>query len=250
MADTRAIQRVVEHRPWPLPSLPWVMFQSWRDLLFAHWPIPADSLRPLVPPPLVLEEYDGSAWLGLTPFRIADLHARGIPPIPGLAAFPEMNLRTYVRHDDRPGIFFLSLDADHRLAVLAARATYRLPYRKATMRVERQGEDVVYDSRREDDPVPADFSARYRPAGDVFTALPGTLEYFLVERYALYTVPREGSVLRADIHHPPWPLQPAEAEIRTNTVPSAHGIALPDRPPLLHFSARQDTLIWLPERPR
>ncbi len=247
MAEPATIERVVEHRPWPLPSLPWVMFQSWQDLLFAHWRFPAEAIRPLVPAPLALEEYDGSAWLAVTPFRLTGLRARGLPPIPGVSEFPEMNLRTYVRHGDRSGIFFLSLDADSRLAVLAARVGYRLPYRKAEMRVESSGEWVEYDSRRVDDPVPADFSARYRPTGPVFTPAPGTLEHFLTERYALYTVLRDATVLRGDIHHVPWPLQPAEAEIRVNTVPAAHGLTLPDTPPLLHFSARQDTLIWPPQ---
>lgn len=247
MADISKIMDSVEHRPWPLPSLPWIMFQSWRELLFAHWPTPAEALRPFVPEPLVLEEYDGSAWLGLTPFRIAGLRARGLPPIPGTSAFPEMNLRTYVRHGDRPGILFLSLDAANRLAVVAARLGFRLPYRKAAMTIEARDGWLEYESRRIDDPVPADFAGRYRPAGAEFTAVPGSVEHFLAERYALYTVLRNGTVLRGDIHHRPWPLQPAEAEIRINTVPAAHGLTLPATAPLFHFAARQDTVIWLPQ---
>lgn len=247
MAEADAIERVIEHRPWPLPSIPWVMFQSWRDLLFAHWPLPAEAIRPLVPAPLALEEHGGSAWLCVTPFRITGLRARWLPAIPGVSEFPEMNLRTYVRHGGRPGIFFLSLDADSRLAVLAARVGFRLPYRRAEMRVTSSDGWLEYDSRRVDDPVPADFSARYHPTGPAFTAAPDTLEHFLTERYAFYTVLRDGTVLRGDIHHVPWPLQPAEADIRVNTVPAAHGIELPDAPPLLHFAARQDTLIWPPQ---
>lgn len=258
MSDrTRGIEREVDHRPWPLPSTPWVMFQSWRRLLFAHWPVAAERLRPLVPEPLVLEEFGGHAWLGLTPFRVVGLRLRCLPPISGVADFPEMNLRTYVRVGDRPGVFFFSLDAASRAAVVGARTLYRLPYRLARMTArwrpaggdDRGGDPedgwIEYRSRRMDDPG-AEFRGRYRPAGAVFRPQPGTLEHFLTERYALYSVLGSGRVLRADIHHAPWRLRPAAAEIERNTVADAHGIPLPDSEPLLHFSQRQDTLVWLP----
>jgi uncharacterized protein YqjF (DUF2071 family) len=239
-----AIETDVEHRPWPMPRLPWIMFQSWRDLLFAHWPVSPEALRPLVPAQLVLEEYDGSAWLGLTPFRLMGLRPRYLPALPGLSDFPEMNLRTYVRVGGKPGIFFFSLDAGSRLAVQGARTGFRLPYRHAEMRVERVDGWIGYRSRR-DDGI-AEFAGRYRPTGVPFHAVPDTLEHFLIERYALYTVLRNGRILRGDIHHHPWDIQPAEAEIERNTVASAHGITLSDTEPLLHFSARQDTLVWPP----
>lgn len=243
---TQAIEKDVAHRPFPLPEGPWIMFQSWRELLFAHWPVPVEQLRPLVPSELVLEEFGGSAWIGLTPFRLTDLHARFLPPVPGLSEFPEMNLRTYVRVGDRPGIYFFSLDAASTLAVLGARIGYRLPYYRAGMRIDSRDGWVHYRSRRRD-PSGAEFAGRYRPAGPVFQAERGTLEHFLAERYALYTVPGSGRILRGDIHHRPWPLQPAEAEIERNTVPAAHGITLPEREPLLHYAARQDTLVWPPK---
>ena len=233
------------HRPWPLPAGPWVMFQCWRDLLFAHWALPAQALAPHIPPPLMLEQFDGSAWLGLTPFLIDDLHARGIPPIPGLSRFPELNLRTYVRHRERSGIFFFSLDAANAAAVLAARALYRLPYRNAAMTIDRDGEWIRYRSRRADGN--AAFEGRYRPTGEEFEPQPGSLEQFLVERYAFHTVLRDGRVLSCDIHHPPWTLRVAEADIDLNTIPAAAGILMPDTPTLLYFSARQDTLIWPPD---
>lgn len=243
---TDEIESDVAHRPWPLPEGPWIMFQSWRELLFAHWPVPAAALRPLVPAELVLEEFDGSAWIGLTPFRLTELHLRSLPPVPGLSAFPEMNLRTYVRVGDRAGIFFFSLDAASWLAVAGARTGYRLPYFKAEMHVESRDGWIHYRSRRRGESG-AEFAGRYRPAGPVFRAERGTLEYFLAERYALYTVLRSGKVLRGDIHHRPWPLQRAEAEIERNTVPAAHGITLPEQAPLLHYSDRQDTLVWPPK---
>ena len=239
--DVAGILAGVAHRERPLPSGPWLMFQSWQQLLFAHWPVPAAVLRPLVPPALTLEEFDGSAWLAVTPFLLKGLRVRKLPPFPD---FPEMNLRTYVRFGDVPGIHFFSLDASSRLAVAGARTFYRLPYKNAEMRADVHGTQVQYSSRRPDGT--AHFEARYRPAGSAFQPVPGTLEHFLTERYALYVVLRSGTVVRGDIHHPPWELRSAEAEISVNTVPEAERIPIPGVPPLLHFSARQDTLIWPP----
>lgn len=239
-----AITEDVSHRPWPLPRLPWIMFQSWRDLLFAHWPLPAERLRDRVPTELTLDEFDGTAWIGLTPFRVAGLRVRCLPPLPDASEFPELNLRTYVRVDGKPGIFFFSLDAGSRLAVWGARTAYRLPYRRARMTIEAKDEWIDFRSRREEGE--AELSARYRPTGSASRPAPGTLEHFLFERYALYVVLRSGRILRGDIHHRPWWIQPAEMEITSNTVASAQGIRLPDQEPLTHFSSQQDTLIWPP----
>lgn len=243
---TREIEATTAHRPWPLPPAPWLFFQSWRHLLFAHWPIPRETLRSLVPPQLTLEEYDGTPWLGLTPFLLADFRPRLLPPLPGLSTFPELNLRTYVRTGDKPGVFFFSLDAASRLAVLGARTLYRLPYHHARMRIRLRDGWFQFQSRRDDD-TSATFTARYRPIGPTFNAAPGSLEHFLTERYALYVVLKNGQLLRGDIHHRPWPLQPAEATFERNTIPAAHAITLPDLPPLLHFATRQDTLTWPPK---
>lgn len=223
---------------------PWVLFQSWRKLLFAHWPVPVERLRGLVPEPLVLEEFDGRAWIGLTPFLLTGMRARFMPAVPGISEFPEMNLRTYVRFGGRAGIYFFSLDAGSRLAVAGARLGYGLPYFAADMdlRQDADGWTRYLSRRRDGDAV---FAGRYRPAGPVFRAERGTLDHFLTERYSLFTV-RGGKVVRGDIQHAPWPLQPAEAEIERNTVAAEHGIALPERPPLLHYSERQDTRIWPP----
>jgi uncharacterized protein len=221
------------------------MFQSWRDLLFAHWPVPAETLRPLVPPELILEEFDGSAWVSLTPFLLSGLRLRLTPPLPGISEFPEMNFRTYVRVGDRSGIYFFSLDAGNALAVAGARAGYRLPYFRADMRIERHGEWVRYHSRRRD-PSGATFTARYRPTGPPSFARTGTLDAFLSERYALFTVLRSGTVLCGEIHHPPWSLQPAEVEIERNSVPRSFGLELSEHPVRVRYSRRQDTLIWLP----
>jgi uncharacterized protein YqjF (DUF2071 family) len=245
MSDTKAILRERAHRPWPMPSSPWVMFQSWQRQLFAHWPIPADVLRPLVPPELALDSFDGQTYVGVTPFDLCGLRFRWLPRLPVASHFAEVNVRTYVRVDDTPGVFFFSLDAASWLAVMAARATFHLPYFAADMHIADRDGGIVYESRRRS--ANAELIARYRPIGaetESFIARPGTLDHFLIERYALYVVPMRGRVLRGDIHHAPWRLRPAIAEIERNTIPAAHRIALPPVAPLLHYSARQDTVLW------
>jgi uncharacterized protein YqjF (DUF2071 family) len=231
------------HRPWPLPDGPWLMGQSWLDLLFAHWPVEPSALERVVPAELPLDLYDGSAWIGITPFRVEGLRLRGTPPLPGVSSFPELNVRTYVTVDGKPGIFFHSLDTSNPLAVAAARRAYRLPYFRAEMRCERESGWIDYShARTSPQAPPAAFSARYRPTGPA-QAADGSLARWLAERYCLYTLDERRRPLRGDIHHPPWPLEEAEAEIDVNTMTAQLGIELGGAP-LLHFSARQDTLIW------
>jgi uncharacterized protein len=232
------------HRPWPLPRSPWMMFQSWRTLLFAHWRLDPGLLRPLIPEPLELDVRDGEAWVGVTPFLLSGLRLRMIPPVPGASEFPELNLRTYVRYAGKAGVMFFSLDAGSRLAVGGARTFFRLPYRLANMALEADDGWTRFRSQRPDDS--AAFTARYRPTGPAAVPEPGSLEAFLTERYALFTVLRTGKVLRADIHHGPWRLQPAEGALDAGALAAAEGVRLPDDAPLLHFSERQDTLIWPP----
>jgi uncharacterized protein YqjF (DUF2071 family) len=231
------------HRLWPLPDGRWIMAQTWDDLLFAHWRVPASALRKLVPSGLELDEFDGSGWLGITPFVITGFRLRGTFPAPWLSTFPEINVRTYVTADDKPGIWFFSLDTSSRLAVEAARRTYRLPYYRARMSVTRSGDWIEYSSNRaETSTQPFVFRGRYRPAGEADPPDSGSLAHFLTERYCLYAAEGE-ALFRAEIHHPPWPLQPAEARIELNTMPP-EPVSLPEDEPLLHFSARQDVVIW------
>ncbi|MSP14168.1 MAG: DUF2071 domain-containing protein [Chloroflexi bacterium] len=238
----------IYHRPWPLPTRRWIMRQSWHDLLFAHWPVPVEQLRPLVPAQLPLDTYDGSAWVGVVPFRMTGVVPRWTPPVPWLSAFPELNVRTYVNIGDRPGVYFFSLDAGNAVAVSLARLTFQLPYFHARMRLVDAGHAIHYFSRRIHRGAPAaEFVASYRSVGDVFRSIPGTLDHWLTERYCLYTVDSRGHIHRGEIHHPPWPLQPAEADIETNTMAAAHAIRLPDIPPLLHYARRLDVVVWAPE---
>jgi uncharacterized protein YqjF (DUF2071 family) len=238
--QARSLEQL-EHRPWPIVPRGWAMGQTWEDLLFAHWRVPLDAVREHVPDGLEVETHDGSAWLGITPFRLTGLRARGMLPLPRVSEFLELNVRTYVNAGDgeKPGIWFFSLDASSRLAVEAARRGYRLPYFHARMSATRRGEWIEFESARVDEAGRV-FSGRYRPAGSVFRAEPGSLEWFLTERYCLYTSDPRGRLRRAEIHHGLWPLQPAEAEIE---LASVSPIELPGEPVCL-FSRRQDSVIW------
>jgi len=241
------IQRIA-HRPLPLPDAPWVLGQSWLALLFAHWRVPAEQVRSHVPAALELDLFDGEAWLSVTPFEVRGTRARGVPPPPVLSRFPELNVRTYVTHARRPGIWFFSLDAGSALAVAAARTAYRLPYFRARMDIDAGHEPWIdYRSERVDRRgAPATLRARYRPLGGHRHAEPGSLEAWLVERYRLYTVHR-GEVFAADIHHRPWTLQDAHADLRVNTMADPLGIQL-EGEPLLQYAAQQDVVFWPPAR--
>ena len=187
----------------------------WHDLLFAHWRIDAAVLRPHGPMPLSIETFDGSAWIAVVPFRMARVRARFMPPLPLLSAFPELNLRTYVTHGGRAGVWFFSLDAAQPLAVRVARRGFSLPYFDAEMRCAlRTDGGVEYSSERTHrGVVPASLRCSYRPVGAPFRALQGSLEHFLCERYSLFARDRKGRILRGDIEHEPWPLQRAEWDV-------------------------------------
>ncbi len=242
-ARQSAALEVTDHRPWLLPESSWIMGQTWEDLLFAHWRAPAEQLRALLPEGLELDLYQEEAWIGVVPFRLTGLRARGLPPLPFVSSFLELNTRTYVTHGGKPGIWFFSLDASSQLAVEAARFSYKLPYFRADIGAEWRDGSLRYESRRRDSRgAPAAFRARYRPIGDLLDADRRSLAHFLTERYCLYTSDT-GRVRRIEIHHEPWPLQPAEAAIEGNTM-APRGVGLVDEEPLLHFSARQDVVFW------
>lgn len=236
--------RHVEHRPWPLPAGRWAAGQTWQDLLFAHWRVPLEAIRPRVPDALEVELHDGGAWVGVVSLRMTAVRARGALPVPGVSSFLGLNVRTYVRAaDGRPGVWFFSLDASSRLAVQVARRLYRLPYFHARMARDPANGWVDVECTRLGESGKV-FSGRFRPAGDVFTARPGSLASFLTERYCLYTTGASGALHRAEIHHAPLLLQPAEAEIElTSLVPfELRG------DPLCHAAGRQDVVVWPLER--
>ena len=221
------------------------MQQVWNDLLFAHWPLPPEVIRPLIPPQLELDTFDGNAWLGVVPFHMSGIRVRGLAPIPYTSHFAELNVRTYVTYNGRPGVVFFSLDAASPTAVMAARRWFHLPYFNARMVAQIEGANITYSSSRTHRGAPgAEFDATYSPTGPVSLSQRGSIDDWLTSRYCLYTIDSRQRVLRGEIHHQPWPLQPAQATITANTMAQAAGITLPDQPPLLHFSKRLDVLIW------
>lgn len=230
----------LDHRPWPLPARRWTWRQSWLDLAFLHWRVPSARLRPLVPPSLEIQEFDGAAWVGVVPFRMTGVMRRPLPDMPWISAFPELNVRVYVEHGGKPGVWFLSLDAANPVAVWAARRFFHLPYFLAGMSLVERAGTIHYRSRRPG----AEFVATYRPTSDVYRAARGSLEHWLTERYCLYALAPDGSLWRNDVHHVAWPLQSAAVEIETNNMLRAHGLDVEGPPELTHFARKLDVIVW------
>ncbi|MGB7555605.1 MAG: DUF2071 domain-containing protein [Candidatus Korobacteraceae bacterium] len=238
------------HRPWPAPMAPWIMTQRWNDLLFLHYPVAPEAIRPLVPGVLTLDTYKQRAWVTVTPFWINHLRPPGVPSLPWLSHFSEINVRTYVTYDSKPGVYFFSLDASNLSAVWGARVFYRLPYWRASMKVKgRGGPKLEYVSKRQHGPKPAELHCSYGPASEMFHARPGSIEHFLTERYCLYAFSRK-RLYRGEIHHLPWNLQLATFDVEQNTMAQPAGIQLPPQPELVHFARELKVLFWAPERLR
>jgi uncharacterized protein YqjF (DUF2071 family) len=236
----------VAHRPYPIPQGRfWVMAQTWQRLLFAHWAIPVDVLRPMIPPELTIDTWDGMAWIGIVPFRMIGVRLRGLPPIPLTDTFPEMNVRTYVVKDGIAGVWFFSLGAANPLAVITARNWFHLPYYHARMRIEENGDTIHYNSERTHRGANKGiFVGSYRPTDSVQDFASDSHERWLTERYALYTANKRGTLYRGDIHHQMWNIQPAEADIQQNSIAQASGITLPATKPLLHYVHHIDVITW------
>lgn len=231
------------HRPWPLPNIPWTMRQTWSDLLFAHYPIEFDILRQLVPEALDLDTYKGTCWIGVVPFRMSGVRLRGLPPVPGADLFPELNVRTYVTVDDKAGVYFFSLDAANRLAVMAAKTLYNLPYWFADMEIRNRGTTIEFESKRRNDSG-INFACSYQPISKPFQADQGSFEEWMVERYCFYTLNASGVPLRCDILHEPWILQQAEAEFSKNRLLSEQGIIIEKASPILHYAKSIEVRAW------
>lgn len=233
------------HRPWPMPIRPWVMAQTWSNLLFAHWRVPVAVLRDQIPDSLEIDLFEDEAWIGVVPFELR-IRPRLFPVIPKVAAFPEINVRTYVTSNGKPGVWFFSLDATSPLAVRAARWGFNLPYFDARMSCRTTGDAVHYESRRTGTSIAANFLGEFEPTSDVFTAEAGSLEAWLTERYCLYAISKRGRVSRTEVHHAQWPLQHAGCRIEENTMTAPVGIDLKGEP-LLHYARRIEVVNWTPQ---
>lgn len=223
------------HRPWPLPTQNWLWRLSWLELLFIHKRVNSSSLRAHIPRQLTIDEHDGSAWISVVPFRMADMMPKNVPCLPMFRSFPELNVRTYVRYQGKPGVYFFSLDTNSLPLTWGARFLYGLPYYRARASIEERGGWFEYESVRRDGSG-AMFSARYRPNGDFLSATPGSFEHWSAERYCLYSN-KSDRLLRLEVHHEPWKLQPAQVEVRKDTMCDVLGISSEQDSIRCYFSA-------------
>lgn len=221
------------------------MRQRWARLLFLHWPVPADELRPLIPAGLEVDTHDGQAWIGLVPFVVRHARPVFLPSMPGVSSFVEVNVRTYVHHRGRdPGVWFFSLDASSRVAVYVARTLYHLPYRFAVMASDVHGARVHFRSRRiAPGPRPGTCAVEYEPRGAAVPARPGTLEHFLLERYVLYAA-HAGRLYMGRVHHAPYPMQEAAMEGLAEDLIAVADLVRPPREPLVHYASGVDVEVF------
>lgn len=221
-----------------------IMYQNWGKLLFMHWPVEAGLLRSLIPKQLEIDTFEGSAWIGVVPFTMWGIRAAFLPPIPGTSAFHELNVRTYVHLNGVPGVWFFSLDAANKLAVWGARKFFYLPYFNAEMALEQTGDTINYSSvRRDNHGAPAEFQSNWSIGNSIPIATPDSLEFFLTERYCLYSE-NSGEIYRALIHHPPWPLRQAVVSGLNSTMIESIGISEPSGDPHLRYAEAIRVEIW------
>lgn len=230
----------IRTRPGGFPLL----HQNWGKLLFMHWAIDAELLRPLIPSQLSIDTFDGKAWIGVVPFTMWGIRASFLPPVPGTSAFHELNVRTYVHRNGVPGVWFFSLDAVNSLAVWGARTFYHLPYFNAEMSLEQEGKTINYSSKRIDKRgAPAEFQAMWNVGEALDRSTPDSIEFFLTERYCLYSFHRN-QLYRSRIFHQPWPLCRATLNARQCTMIESLGIAQPPKNPLLYYAESIAVDIW------
>ncbi|WP_135823854.1 YqjF family protein [Halorussus ruber] len=225
-----------------------VVSLTWRDGLFAHWPVEASRLQSLVPDELEIDTREDSAWVSALPSLVRASRPWLLPEPAGLD-FPQVNLRTYVRHETRPGVYFLSLDAATAFGVKVARAVWGLPYHHAEIDFETDGERRRFESNRlHTDDSPARFAAEYRPTGRPSHADRDSLSAFLAERYRLYLV-RNGTVWCSRVEHDPWRLAPAEATVHADDLLESVGLPAPSTDPMVQYAPRAEFRIRTPFRP-
>ena len=241
-------------RPRARPHRTCALTQEWHHVLFLHWPVDAGALRPLIPTSLEIETRDGFAWVTVLPFAMRRLRLRGLPALPWLSSFPQLNVRTYVTLDGWPGVFLLRVAAGSFLAATIARRLFHLPYEWVRLAFRQDGAGWIFTCRpRAGRQTGAgaraiSFAVRYRPEGTAFGPAPGSLEHWLSERFCYYAAGRDGRIDRGEIDHPPWSLQRARVDILESVWPEASGIESGGAPALAYYSRRQTAFAWLPAR--
>jgi len=232
------------HRRWAIPQRPWRWSQGWRNLLFCHWSVPVKALRSHVPSRLEIDTFEGAAWVSAVAFHMSRVRPRWLPPFPPVSDFLELNLRTSVRLDEKPGVFFLSIHANKRLAVKVARWFSPLPYVYAPMRCLPEGGGYRFQCACVRPGEENSFSAHFSPRFKVIAACEDSLNEWLLERYCLYVGDENGGLVSAEVHHEPWTIQEVTPEISSNTLARPFGLDLASKPDRAHFSAGVNALAW------
>ena len=242
-APTMAGRLALRERPAGTP----LMRQDWSELLFMHWPVPVEIIQPHLPPRLKVDTHDGMAWLAVVPFRMSKVRTRISPPVRGTSEFLELNVRTYVQLDGVPGVWFFSLDATNALAVWVARTFFNLPYLRAKMRLESPSPDLrQFTAERTHAGVPtAHFRATWKIGSPLPPVEPGSLAFFLTERYCLYTSNRAHTKLyRGRVAHATWPLRTAQVLHYDSNLIEGHGLPTPVGPPVVHAGGPVSVELW------
>ena len=252
MESSQEILQNTAHRPYPLPNGPWVMRQTWRHLLFAHWPVPAETLKPILPKGIELDTYNGQAYVGVLPFYRTNVRVRMLPQIPGVSSMPQINIRTYVRREDKPGVYFLALDTNNLPTVLMTRLTLGLPYYQAELKWSTRRDSTgtrieCHSTRLGSADRKQSLGVSFEPISVADETVDGSLDHWLVERYCLYTV-HLNRLLRVDIHHKKWKIQHATAKFYEHSLLDTylHHEERTERvrAPLLHYAREMDALMW------
>jgi len=244
LSSPAQVLKRIAHRPWPPPDRPWLWSQGWRDLLFCHWVVSVEALRSHVSHLLEIDVIDGSAWVSLVAFRMARVRPRWFPPFPPVSNFLELNLRTYVRSGDKPGVFFLSIHANKRLAARISRFFSPLPYVFAPMTLSPRDEGFKFRCQSTNQRHNVSYLTDYSPEAKVYAACQDSLTEWLLERYRLYVGNSKGELIQAEVHHEPWMVQNVDLDISSNTLGRDFGLDLPAVPDRAHFSSGVNALAW------
>lgn len=248
ISESTSPQKIIaeqQHRPYPLPDLPWASTQRWEDVLFLHWPVSPEALALYIPQQLQLDLYEGAAWLGIVFFQVKGMRPHFMPALPWISSYLQLNVRTYVTYNGCPGVYFLSLDVNSTLACILAKTAYSLPFRKTNMRMDKQDDSIHIVSKWKKESLAEELSCSYTPVSSVFHPKINSLDDWLLERYCLWNL-RQGKVFRTDIHHTKWNLQKADATIHSNSIAHVLPRAAFQDHPMIHYSALKQALFWLP----
>lgn len=233
------------HRPWPIPSNYWIMNQKWRDVLFSHWPVSPEALKPYIPAPLKLDTFDSFGWIGIVLFAMDGIYPRGFPFLSLVPKFAEVNVRTYVHYNGKPGVLFMSLDVGDWASLNIAKRWYHLPYSQANVSYQQKHHVFHFEGRRkEQNNIPVLLRGSFTPHSEIFFPKEGRIDHWVTERYCLYSTDKRGNLFRGEIHHPPWPLQKADVDIIENTLFTPFQLDMEGEKPLSHYSKGVDTVFW------